>query len=337
MDIIIKSFNRPYYLDRCIQSIYLNCIGYDFKIMVLDDGTPKKYLDKLQDKYPDIVILKSEFYSHKSEFCEQGKKPDVMEIPLDFWIDSVKNASEYFVLLEDDIWINQKVDFDKMIQNAIEENVSFIKLFWIGNPLLKQSKSEIVKSQFTIVIPKLYTIYPFIYNIVFFRFHRFGIRKMLKKLKIHTHKRALSYYTIYSVAGNVFKKDYFLSVWENHNNQIQEEMQLFNAVKYYLNTKIKYANSNSEIVTQGILSAATNQFKEFDGVHSDMFAFNKIVNEAWFENRFDTMDTYPKELNMSVIEAILEKENNPAVTAVNWEKWVVFCKNQYRNFGCIVE
>ena len=35
--IIIKSFNRPYYLDRCLQSIYKFVKG-NFKIIVLDDG-----------------------------------------------------------------------------------------------------------------------------------------------------------------------------------------------------------------------------------------------------------------------------------------------------------
>ena len=39
MDIIIKSFNRPYYLDRCILSILKNVKG-DFKIKIVDDGTP---------------------------------------------------------------------------------------------------------------------------------------------------------------------------------------------------------------------------------------------------------------------------------------------------------
>ena len=67
MDLLIKSFNRPYYLDRCIQSIYLNIHDNNFNIIVLDDGTPKKYLDKLLEKFPSITILKSDLYFEKSK------------------------------------------------------------------------------------------------------------------------------------------------------------------------------------------------------------------------------------------------------------------------------
>ena len=89
--------------------------------------------------------------------------------------------------------------------------------------------------------------------------------------------------------------------------------------------------------TQGILSAATNQFKDFKGVHSDMFLFNKVINEAWFNNEFDVMINYPKDLSMEIIEAILKKENNGELDSDEWKKWVLHCKNQYRNFGCIVD
>ena len=70
MDLLIKSFNRPYYLDRCIQSIYLNIHDNNFNIIVLDDGTPKKYLDKLLEKFPSITILKSDLYLVLNSFYE---------------------------------------------------------------------------------------------------------------------------------------------------------------------------------------------------------------------------------------------------------------------------
>ena len=63
-DIFIKSFNRPFYLDRCIASLHQYISG-DFKIIVLDDGTPEKYLDKIRKKYPDTEIRLSENYEKK--------------------------------------------------------------------------------------------------------------------------------------------------------------------------------------------------------------------------------------------------------------------------------
>ena len=337
MDILIKSFNRPYYLDRCIQSLVLNSQNSDYKIVVLDDGTPQKYLDKLLEKYPEIKILKSDWHKHKSSFCDLGKKPEIMTIPTDFWINGAINASDYFVLLEDDFWLNQKADFSKMISDAKADKVSFLKLIWLGNPKLIQTKSTVKKANYTLFEPKLYTKYPFLFYFIFYKFDRFKIRKTLKFFKIHTYDRYLSYYSIYSVAGVLFEKNYFLALWKNHKNSIDENLQLYNAVKYKFNNKVVYAQSNSEIVTQGILSAATNQFKEFDGVNSDMFLFNKVVNEAWFSDDFDVMVNFPKDLNMNLIENILIKENNIHLNPDDWKKWVLHCKNQYRNFGCIVD
>ena len=59
--ILIKSFNRSYYLDRCLQSIARHVKG-DYQIIVLDDGTPKKYLSRLTEKHPHITIKDFSFY-----------------------------------------------------------------------------------------------------------------------------------------------------------------------------------------------------------------------------------------------------------------------------------
>ena len=49
------------------------------------------------------------------------------------------------------------------------------------------------------------------------------------------------------------------------------------------------------------------------------------------------MENYPKDLSMDIIESILKKDNYLDLDAEHWKNWVLHCKNQYRNFGCIVE
>jgi hypothetical protein len=338
MDILIKSFNRPYYLDRCLESIYLNCSSFDFKIKILDDGTPEKYLQKIKDKFPDVIILKSKFYDEKSKSCSHGLKPETMEIPIDLWIESAREASDYFVLLEDDIWFTEKVDFDKMKQNMIQNKSVFTKLFWLGNPNLIQSKSSCQIENLTFFEPKLFVTNSILFTLIFYKFNRFKIRKLLKFLKIHTHKRFLGYYSIYSVAGIIFKKDYFLALWKNHYNTVNEGLQLFNAVNY-LNenkNKITFSRSNSEVVKTGFLSSATNQFKELHG-QVDMFVFNKIINEAWYKNDLNVMENYPEDIPIHAVERILEAEKNDSIATYDWNKWVLSFKNQYRNFGCKID
>ena len=91
-DIFIKSFNRTFYLDRCLESIKKFVSG-NYKITILDDGTPQKYLDKIKLKYPQIEILKSSNYTEKSSAIISGKEINGFQIPTDLWINAVKNAS----------------------------------------------------------------------------------------------------------------------------------------------------------------------------------------------------------------------------------------------------
>ena len=154
MDILIKSFNRPYYLDRCLQSIYMNCLGSDFKIKILDDGTPEQYLLKIKHKFPEVILLKSNFYELKSKSCNLGLKPEIMDIPIDFWIESAAKASDYLLIIEDDIWFTEKVDLDKIGTDMIQNKSVFTKLFWLGNPKLIQSKLSNQIGSLTFYKPK---------------------------------------------------------------------------------------------------------------------------------------------------------------------------------------
>ena len=339
MDILIKSFNRPYYLDRCIQSIYLNCINSDFKIKILDDGTPQKYLDKLKAKFPEIEIYKSAFYAQKTSFTAQGLEPSISKIPIELWIQEATKATDYFILLEDDVWFIEKFDLKKLEQNIIEHKLVFIKLFWLGNEKLIQSKSHFSKDQLILFEPDLFLRNPLLYLIVFYKFNRFKIKEILKAFKIYTYKRALSYYSIYAVAGVVFKKDYFLSLWHNHLDSIDEGLQLYNAIKYLNKNKrkIAFAHSNKEIIKTGFLSSATHQFKQFENVKLDLFLLNKTLNESWYNGALDVMQNYPNDLNIRQIELIIESEKNVDLQVSEWKKWVNSFKNKYRSFGCNVE
>ncbi len=333
MDILIKSFNRPYYLERCLQSIYLNCTESDFKIKILDDGTPQKYLHKLQEKFPEIEILKSNFYDLKSKNCDLGFKPEIMKIPIDFWISSAEKASNYFILLEDDIWFTQKVDLKSIYENLKADNITLLKLFWLGNPKLIQSQSTLEKENYSVYEPNLYTKSPHLYSIAFFRFSRLKFREIFEFLNIYSYEKFLGYYGIYGVAGVVFKKKYFLALWKNHKNRIDEGLQLNNAVSFLSKNKTTFAHTNNEVVKTGFLSSATNQFKDF-GIDVDMFLLNKIINEAWYANQLDVMQNYPNEIEFATIETILQKENNPKMQPKDWLQWVARFRNQYQKFGC---
>ena len=339
MDLLIKSFNRPYYLDRCLKSIYLNVKDNDFNIIVLDDGTPQKYLDKLVEKHPEIKILKSDLYTEKSNAIANGDSNVNAKIPIDLWISAAENASNYFLIIEDDFWFTKPFHLKKIRLNLESDKIKMLKLCWLGNPKLLPKKSDKCNNEYSKFTPNLYTTNPVLFNFIF-RFDRFKIRKILTILRIYSFERLLEYYTIYSTSGSIFNKKYFLKLWLNHNNNnVNELLQLTNAVKF-INSKKKiqsFGFTNSELMKTGFLSSASNQNKKYNNVNFDLFTFNKIINEAWFNDVFDPMENYPNDLNPTKIEELLVEANQTNATSLEWKKWVSEFKNQYLSFGCTVD
>jgi len=338
MDILIKSFNRPYYLDRCIQSIYLNFQGNDFNIIVLDDGTPQKYLDQLLKKFPVIKILKSDLYTEKSNAIANANSNVNIKIPIDLWVKAAENASDYFLLIEDDFWCTKLFNCTEIVSNLNTDKINMLKLCWLGNPKLLPNKSIDVNGEYSIYSPDLFTQNSLLFNFVF-RFHRFKIRKIVTFLKIYSQERWLEYYTIFATSGAIFKKKYFLELWKNHHNYVDEGLQLNNALKY-INKKSKlqlFGFTNSEFLKTGFLSSASNQNKKYENVNFDLFSFNMIINEAWYNGVFDAMENYPNDLSQNKIEELLIAANHPAASNLEWKKWVREFKNQYVTFGCNID
>ena len=339
MDILIKSFNRPYYLDRCLYSIVKNVKLDDGKIIILDDGTPEIYLDKILFKYPNIVIQKSEFCQKKQERILKGFTPEEYLIPINLWLEAAKNASENFILLEDDFWFIDTINLNDIEKDMVKNEIVFLKLTWLGNPLVIQSRENIKKNEIEILKPKLFTIIPALYYFIFYKFDKFKIRKALRLLKINTDKKHLAYYSIYSVAGMIFNKNYFITLWDNHKNTIDEGLQIYNAVKFFNKhrNKIKFARLNREILKTGFVSSATNQFKEGFGKNIDMFTFNKTMNDAWLMDKMDVISSLPNEIDENSITAILDNDINQKNSSIDWKNWMSNFKNQYRSLGCKID
>ena len=339
MDILIKSFNRPYYLDRCLFSIEQHVKLGNGKVTILDDGTPQVYLDKIVLKYPNVIIKKSHFYEEKQQFILDEIRPKNYLIPIDLWIKAAKEASENFILIEDDTWFTEAIDLDNSDVEITQNSIVLAKLYWIGNPIINQNKETVLKTNFVLLKPKLYTTIPALYYFIFYKFDRFKIRKILRFLKINTNEKHLAYYTIYAVAGMIFNKHYFVKLWENHKNNIDEGLQIYNAVKIYKQqgNKIKFAQYKEEILKTGFMSSATNQNKEsFEG-NVDMFVFNKIMNEAWMNNQFDVINSLPKDIDKEEIVKVLNYDTEQRVLAQDWLTWVESFKKQYLKIGCVID
>lgn len=337
-DIFIKSYNRAFYLDRCIASIYMMVKG-TYRIIILDDGTPAPYLNKLQERYPKIEIRHSKQYNQKAQGVEEnirsGKPIDSLGIPTDLWIDAVKNASEYFIITEDDVWFTQPINVDELSQTTRRNNISLLKLGWLNNYKDDQwlNLSPIDK-QLTAVQPKdLFLSSPIIMDWFFYNKYKFFT--IGYKLKLFDNYTKLKYWALNSILMGFWQKDYWLYIWKDAYGKVDEKQQLRNAAIYYRNHKNNpnfIARLKDEALQTTFQSSATNSYHEY-GFDFDVNLFNHLINEAWSKGDFDAMQNFPKDFSLDYFTPFIDGK----IKIEEYRKWVEQFKNQYRNLGCNVE
>jgi hypothetical protein len=337
MDILIKSFNRPFYLDRCIASIYQFLEG-DFFIKILDDGTPEKYLKKIQQKHPKVQILLSESYASKcdaiSENLKNGKEINGFQIPTGFWIDAAKNATDYFIMTEDDVWFTKKINIDLLENESVKFNINLLKLGWLGNfsddkNLNIRETSEHIES----TKPKKLLLYPQKTMEAFF-YNKYKFFTFLYKLGKVDNETRRKYWALNSILMGFFKKEYWLEIWKGMDGKVDEKRQLINASVYYKKQKKNpnfIARLKNEVMKTTFQSSATNSYHDY-GYDFDVNLFNHLINEAWFNNDFDALQNFPNDFSLDYFETFIADKIN----LEEFRKWVSRFKNQYKNLGANV-
>jgi glycosyltransferase involved in cell wall biosynthesis len=336
MDIIIKSFNRPYYLERCLRSIYQFVQG-DFRIRVLDDGTPPEYLDRIRELFPQAAIFTSRLYEAKVAALRAhvaGERPfDQRTIPTELWYKHVADGSEVFLLLEDDIWLTGPVQLDEIARHMTSQHLDLVKISWLGNDQVITGKKVPLNEQLEEIIPHI----PLASELLVL--NRFGVRSTLQRLGLMRLVRRdfqlqLPVYTLYGVASAFFSRAYWLYLWDDKQARVDELQQLQKAGQWYWHQGGRYAKSRVELTKTSFITSTTNMYK---GVELDIFAFNQHLNAAWLHGKLDAMENFPKDFNQSYLGGLLTAANDPRTTVAEWTKWIERFKAQYIGFGCEVE
>ena len=339
MKIFIKSFNRPYYLDRCITSIYDNVIGENLSITVLDDGTDEMYLSKLKSKFPDVEFRLSEYYTEKVDAIKKLSKGNFLcydfKIPSEFWLSNILNDDDkFFMLLEDDMWIKKTIDISVSIDLMTKNNMCILKMFHFNNPIMYCGEKKIVNNDISIVVPKLFTKNIFLFKTLFTK-NFFKINVINHFLGLISFKNKRNYYTIYNVAGAIFSKDYYNFLWKDFKGKVNEDSQLIKALSYHnLNPNEKYGLFENDVVGTSFTSSATNMFSDID---LNIFVYNRILNDYWLNDEFNPIKGLPSDIDSSEIERILILENNSKASVDSWKRWSFRFKTQYRNVGHVID
>ncbi len=338
--IIVKSFNRPYYLDRCLKSIYQNLKG-EFEIKVLDDGTPKQYLEVIQSKYPNVNIFISNQYLEKIQAIEDniltGKKIDGFTIPTDLWYHEVKTSSDYVLVTEDDVWFTKFINIDEVVREMKSFSIPLLKLGWLGNYsddknlIIDKLSDHLNKTQ----PKKLFTSNKFVMDM--FMYNKYKFFTVLYKLGLVDNKTKRKYWSLNSILMGLYQKEYWLSIWEDAKGKVDEKQQLRNAAAWYhKNKKVIFARTNQEVLKTTFKSSATGSYHEY-GNHFDVNRMNFILNEAWLKGEFDVMENYPKDFSDDYIKIFLDRENHVDAQYSAWFQWAEKFRQQYRNLGAEVD
>ena len=338
VNIFIKSFNRPFYLDRCLQSIE-NFVEGNFWVKVLDDGTPEKYLQKIKEKHPKVEIITSKNYQNKiaaiEENLKSGKEIDGFSIPTDLWYSAAKNASEYFIMTEDDVWFTQKINVNALQETCNQNKISLLKLGWLGN---NKDDEWTVISEISEVInrvhPKDLLLFPEFINDLFF-YNKFKFFTILYKLGVVDNTTKQKYWALNSILMGFWEKEYWLHIWKDAKGKVDEKQQLRNASNFYKKNRNNpnfLAKLNSEVMKTTFQSSATNSYHQY-GDDFDVNYFNHLINQAWYNDIFDEMQNFPKDFSLEYFEKFLDSKINK----IAFKNWVSKFKSQYRNLGCKVD
>ncbi|MCO7319152.1 glycosyltransferase family 2 protein [Riemerella anatipestifer] len=338
INIYIKSFNRAYYLDRCLASIARNVKG-TYSIAVLDDGTLPKYLDKIKEKYPQINIKTSKSYSQKIKGVEEniflGKNIDSFNIPTDLWIETVENGTDYCIVTEDDVWFTETIDVENLLTEVEKNNINLLKLGWLSNfkddEYLQIGK---INEDINFNRPKdLFLGSKWLMDIFFY--NRYKFFSITYRLGIFNNYTKRKYWSLNSILMGLWKKEYWLEVWKDAKGRVDEKQQLRNAAAYYNKHKNNpnfIARLSKEAMKTTFQSSATNSYHEY-GFKVDINYINYLLNEAWYNDKLDSMQNYPNDFSTEYLETFFDDK----VDKNEYRKWVEQFKNQYRNLGCSIE
>ena len=160
----------------------------------------------------------------------------------------------------------------------------------------------------------------------------------MRFFKLNSYDNILPYYSVYSVAGAIFKKSYFTSLWTNHNGKVDETLQILNALKYLKkHPESQISHTKKEYFKTGFKSSATFGVKENSKDNLALLKVNSLLNESWINNEFNVIKDLPNDLNDADIVNVLSKEKKETQVVLKWEDWTRNFKQKYKELGCKVE
>ena len=112
-----------------------------------------------------------------------------------------------------------------------------MKLGWLGNVKDDQFLSiKDLDDDLTRIYPQnLFTSKDFVMDL--FMFNKFKFFTILYKFKLVDNSTKRKYWALNSILMGIYKKDYWLYMWKDSKNELNEKIQLRNAAVYFHKNK----------------------------------------------------------------------------------------------------
>lgn len=292
VNVYIKSFARPFYLDRCISSIRFNLRGQD-RIVVLDDGTEAAHLERIRILHPEVEIRSSGADDGKmallraEDFTEIARRyPSAPK----FWISEIENDPyDYTLVLEDDAWLTRYVDLTTLVSALTEANGAICKFWWstVSHQVTGCATAELGP----------------------------GIEYFAMDANMTEAARQ-----IWIVAFALFRRDYWLHSVSRAGRLGDERSQFAAALEFAAsNPELSFAKTDIRCVHQGWAVPARST-PEYYGKKLIQHKFMDALNAAWMAGEISPTEGYPYDFPSGYITNRLSRYL-PEDDVAAWTAW----------------
>lgn len=340
MNILIKSFNRPYLLDFTIKSALKNIKG-NFTITVVDDGTPDIYLQKLIKRYPFVNFKKTKYYKEKSTRIINHEINNLIDkkitLPHSDWNNIVNEFdSDFFLVLEDDQYIINEIDITVILELFKKYNLQFIHFNVLNNKSINFKILDEINNVYIYNSKYLLRKIRRLNEIISPNYFQRKFNGLLKKLRIDNKldfkKDLLELYNIYVISGVIYRKSYWNICTSTSKDEVNEIHQLYSAGIYNLSYKGKlfFGVSQQQRIKTNFNNTSLGNNR---GLKFDTTLFNILMNKIWYKDDTGYFDETNYELNVNYVINYLKKENNTNCSFEEWVKFSEIFKNNYKSMG----
>lgn len=316
INVYVKCFSRAAYLDRCLTSIERNLSGYG-RIVLLNDGLPARYLDRILERYPGADVRQSRKVTEGAPPPSTPPEEQARFDPARFWVEEIgKDQNPYMLLLEEDTWLTGPLNLSLMLRNMEANDALVLRLFWNGNPVFSGASEVFLSSLF-----------------------EDGSRI---DYYAPTVRSPADLYKIFFLAHGIYRTDYWLNSYTGIPRWNEERYALAKAREYVkrrhdAGTKSRFAKTGEEMIRHCVSSTSRSDSGGI-GVSQkiDAALYNDVMNEAWCDGALDPMDGYPQDFPEASLLSLF-KQRLTAGQVSAWRRWKEDYLSMYRRMGCSLD